>query len=57
MKNHLRPKKLALKVDTLRLLEANQLAAAKGGGTYEITTTVFSEGACETYSWWYACAN
>lgn len=56
MKNNLCPKKLALKVDTLRLLETNQLAAAQGaGGSYTITTTIFSEGACETYSWWYAC--
>jgi hypothetical protein len=55
MKRTRRPKSLALKVETLRLLEVNQLSAAKGGGTTALTSTVFSEGACETYSWWYAC--
>lgn len=56
MKTYPRLKKLALKTDTLRVLDTNQLAAAQGGGViYTITTTIFSEGACETYSWWYAC--
>jgi hypothetical protein len=58
MKKDLRPKKLVLKVETLRRLEADQLAAAKGGGEsgiWCVTTVTFSEGACETYSWWYAC--
>ena len=55
-KNKLRPKKLVLKVETLRQLEADQLAAANGGVILPtIATTVFSEGACETYSWWKAC--
>lgn len=57
MKKALRPK-LVLKVETLRRLEAGQLASAKGGadsGWACVTTTIFSEGACETYSWWYAC--
>jgi hypothetical protein len=60
MKKTLRPKKLVLKFETIRQLEAKQLGAAKGGaitdgwGCYA-TTTIFSEGACETYSWWYAC--
>ena len=57
MKTSRRPKKLALKVDTLRRLEANQLAAAKGGETFWcVTSTVFSEAACEGYTWWYDCA-
>ena len=55
MKKDPRPKKLVLKVDTLGVLEAKQLSAAQGGGTTTITATVFSEGACETYSWWRAC--
>jgi hypothetical protein len=55
MKTNLRPKKLVLKVETLRLLEVNQLAAAKGGGTWTLTATIFSEGACEGYSWLYNC--
>lgn len=54
-KNNLRPKKLVLKAETLRLLEADQVAAAKGGGSLTIATTVFSEGACEGYSWLRAC--
>jgi hypothetical protein len=54
-KNNLRPKKLVLKVETLRQLEADQLAAAKGGGTTTILATVFSEGACEGYSWAKSC--
>jgi hypothetical protein len=54
-KNNLRPKKLVLKVETLRLLEADQLAAAKGGGTTTVATIVFTEGACEGYSWLRAC--
>jgi hypothetical protein len=56
MKKDLRLKKLVLKVETLRQLEANQLEAAKGASGWEcVTTTIFSEGACEGYSWWYAC--
>jgi|SwirhirootsSR2_FD_contig_21_15877389_length_238_multi_3_in_0_out_0_1 hypothetical protein len=55
MKNNLRSKKLTLKAETLRLLDANQLAIAKGGGTSTILSTVYSEGACETYSWVRAC--
>lgn len=54
-KNSQRPKKLALKAETLRLLEADQVAAAKGGGILTIATTIFSEGACEGYSWAKAC--
>jgi len=54
-KNNLRPKKLVLKVETLRLLEADQLAAAKGGGTTTLATIVFSEGDCEGYSWLRTC--
>ena len=54
-KNSPRPKKLVLKVETLRQLEADQLAAAKGGGVFTALTTVFSEGACEGYSWLKAC--
>lgn len=59
MKKDLRQKKLVLKVETLRMLEANQLEAAKGGdesGWACVTTITFSEGACEGYSWWYECA-
>lgn len=57
MNKNLRPRKLALKVETLRLLEENQLPAANGGqvGITTITTTIFSEGACEGYSWVRAC--
>jgi hypothetical protein len=60
MKKALRPKKLVLKFETLRRLEANQLQAAKGGAITDqwscyLTTVTFSEGACEGYSWWYAC--
>jgi hypothetical protein len=58
MKKDLRRKKLVLKVETLRQLETNHLEAAKGGaesGWSCVTTTVFSEGACEGYSWWYEC--
>ena len=56
MKRDLRSKKLALKAETLRLLESNQLSAAQGGvGTSSILATVFSEGACETYSWAKSC--
>lgn len=54
-KNNLRPKKLVLKVETLRQLEADQLAAAKGGDPLTVLTTVFSEGACEGYSWLRRC--
>lgn len=54
MKSHLRPKKLALKTETLRLLDVNQVAAAEAGTT-TIATTIFSEGACETFSWFRAC--
>ena len=54
-KNSLRPKKLVLKVETLRLLEADQLEAAQGGGTTTLATVVFSEGACEGYSWLRRC--
>jgi hypothetical protein len=54
-KNNLRPKKLVLKVETLRLLEADQLPAANGGGTTTIATVVFTEGACEGYSWLRRC--
>ena len=58
MKKDLRRKKLVLKAETLRQLEGSQLAAAQGAesGWACVTTTVFSEGACEGYSWWYACA-
>lgn len=55
MKKDLRSKKLALKAETLRSLGANQLTPANGGGITTITTTIFSEGACETYSWARAC--
>jgi hypothetical protein len=57
MNKNLRPRKLALKVETLRLLEETQLPAANGGqvGITTITTTIFSEGACEGYSWVRAC--
>jgi hypothetical protein len=55
MKKSLRPRKLALKVDTLGLLEANQLTAAQGGGTTTVATIIFSEGACEGFSWLRAC--
>jgi hypothetical protein len=54
-KNNLRPKKLVLKVETLRLLEGDQLAAAQGGGTTTIATVIFTEGACEGYSWLRRC--
>lgn len=54
-KNNLRPKKLVLKVETLRLLQADQLAAAKGGGILTVTTVIFTEGHCETYSWLRRC--
>ena len=59
MKQNVRPKKLVLQRDTLRVLKANQLLAAKGGGENTIltaTTTIFTEAACETYSWWRPCA-
>ena len=59
MKKDLRRKKLVLKAETLRQLEGSQLAAAQGGGESGwacVTTIGFSEGACEGYSWWYACA-
>jgi hypothetical protein len=60
MKKALRQKKLVLKVETLRQLEANQLQAAKGGDLItnwecDLTTTIFSEGACETYTWFWSC--
>lgn len=55
MKKDLRPKKLTLKAETLRRLEAGQLQAVQGGGTTTIATIIFSEGACETYSWAKAC--
>lgn len=57
MKKDLRLKKLTLKVDTLGRLEGSQLAAAQGGviNTTSITATVFSEGACETFSWLRSC--
>ena len=56
MKKDLRLKKLTLKVDTLGRLDANQLQAAQGGvGTTTIAATIFSEGACETYSWLRSC--
>jgi hypothetical protein len=55
MKKDLRLKKLVLKTDTLGLLEDRQLPAVQGGGTTTVAATVFSEGACETYSWWYRC--
>jgi hypothetical protein len=57
MNKNLRPRKLALKVETLRLLEENQLPAANGGqvGITTVITTIFSEGACEGYSWVRAC--
>jgi hypothetical protein len=55
MKKDLRPKKLTLKAETLRLLETNQLSAAQGGGTTTVATVIFTEGACEGYSWWRTC--
>jgi hypothetical protein len=55
MNKDLRPKKLTLKAETLRLLESNQLAAAQGRGTTTVATVIFTEGACETYSWWRSC--
>lgn len=58
MKKALRQKKLVLKVETLRQLQANQFEAVRGGaesGWLCVTTTVFSEGACEGYSWFYRC--
>ena len=58
MKKNLRPKKLALKVETLRRLEVKQLEGAQGGGEsgiWCVTTITFSEGACETYSWLWSC--
>ncbi len=55
-KNTLRPKKLALKSETLRRLEAGQLEAVKGGaGTTTVATIIFTEGACEGYSWLRRC--
>lgn len=54
MKSDLRPKKLALKAETLRLLESNQVAAAQGG-SWTFTTVVYTEGACEGYSWIKPC--
>ena len=56
-KKSLRPKKLVLKVETLRHLEADQLAAAQGGGgsTHTVATVIFTEGACEGYSWLLSC--
>jgi len=58
MKKSLRQKKLVLKAETLRQLEATQLGVAKGGesGWYCVGTVIFSEAACEGYSWWYDCA-
>jgi hypothetical protein len=55
MKKSLRSKKLALKAETLRLLEASQLQGAQGGGTTTVATVIFTEGACEGYSWLRAC--
>jgi hypothetical protein len=55
MKKELRPKKLTLKAETLRLLEADQLSAANGGGTTTVATVIFTEGACEGYSWLLRC--
>lgn len=56
MRKSPRSKKLALKAETLRLLEASQLQAAQGGvGTTTVATIIFTEGACETYSWYYSC--
>lgn len=55
MKKNLGPQKLALKIETLRLLEVSQLPAANGGTSETIIATVFSEGACEGYSWLKAC--
>jgi hypothetical protein len=54
-KNKLRSKKLVVKVETLQRIEADQLAAAEGGGTFTIATIIYSEGACEGYSWAKAC--
>ena len=58
MKKDLRQKKLALKVETLRQLQSNQLEVARGAesGWACVTSISFSEGACEGYSWWYDCA-
>ena len=56
MKKDLRRKKLVLKVETLRLLEAKQLTPVQGASGWEcLTTTIFTEGACETYSWLWSC--
>ncbi|HEY2289583.1 MAG TPA: hypothetical protein VGM86_02670 [Thermoanaerobaculia bacterium] len=55
MKKDPRLKKLTLNVDTLGRLEANQLSAAQGGGTTTVATVIFTEGACEGYSWLRAC--
>lgn len=55
MNKSLRPKKLALKVDTIRLLASNQLPAVQGGGTTTVATIIFTEGACEGYSWLRVC--
>lgn len=55
-KKTLRLKKLALKSETLRHLEAGQLEAVKGGaGTTTVATIIFTEGACEGYSWLRRC--
>jgi len=56
-KNSRCPKKLVLKAETLRHLEADQLAAAQGGGsgTCTLPTVIFTEGACEGYSWLLRC--
>ncbi|MBI4511187.1 MAG: hypothetical protein HY698_16260 [Deltaproteobacteria bacterium] len=62
MKN--KAKKMNLNRETLRRLDARKLRAVKGGVEYEgdatdvvgtLITTVFSEGACDGYSWVYAC--
>ena len=55
MKKSLRSKKLALKAETLRQLEASQLQTAQGGGTTTVATVIFTEGACEGFSWLRAC--
>jgi len=55
MRKSPRSKKLALKAETLRQLEVSQLQAAQGGGTTTVATIIFSEGACEGYSWLRAC--
>ncbi len=50
-----KPKKLILKSETLKALDPNRNTAIQGGALSSITTTIFSEGACETFPWLRAC--